>query len=191
MGQISVNPIFRRYMEKFLLRIWKTIKVKGRLLAWIHGDLINLFKDRDRAQSKYSSTRDSTDWDIYKKLRNICTKTQIAKAICFKDWLAADFNHPKAFWGRRNNLSNLSCNQHIKFIGIKNEIVNEFFEITDECSFTPFFWSQLNLNISIIIFYLWKLLILWLISSIEVHQVLDSLRSDSSAAPDGLEIRVL
>jgi len=28
---------------------WKIIKVKGRHLPWINADLINLFKDRDRA----------------------------------------------------------------------------------------------------------------------------------------------
>lgn len=52
---------------------WTTVKVKGSHLPWVNGDLINLFKQRDRAWYKFRRTKYTADWEEYKRLRNICT----------------------------------------------------------------------------------------------------------------------
>lgn len=64
---------------------WTTIRVKGYHLPWINGDLIRLFKQRDRAFEKYKHTQQHDDWEEYKQLRNTCTtQTQNAKANYFR-----------------------------------------------------------------------------------------------------------
>lgn len=64
---------------------WKVIRVKGKHLPWITAELLNLFREKDRAWKKYHKTRNFSDHDCYKKLRNLCTtKTRNAKAsYCF------------------------------------------------------------------------------------------------------------
>lgn len=63
----------------------RTVKVKGRHLPWISSDLIKLFKQRDKAWAKYWLSWDSTDWENYRCLRNLCkAKTKIAKANYFE-----------------------------------------------------------------------------------------------------------
>ncbi len=60
---------------------WISAKVKGRHQPWIKGDLIYLFRQRDKAWKKYRTFKDSADWEIYKELRNKWkTRTRNAKA---------------------------------------------------------------------------------------------------------------
>lgn len=76
----------------------RTIRVKGRHLPWLSSDLIKLFKQRDRAWAKYRLTRDSSDWENYRYLRNSCkVRSRNAKANYFKDRFLHDFHNPKQF----------------------------------------------------------------------------------------------
>lgn len=77
---------------------WASVKVKGRHLPWIAGDLIYLFKQRDKAWEKYHLTKDLADWIEYKRLRNVCTvKTRNAKSDYYKNSLLNDFTNTKHF----------------------------------------------------------------------------------------------
>lgn len=76
------------------------MRVKGRHLPWIKGELINLFKQIDKAWKKYRATKDVSDWNAQRDLRNKCTaKTRNAKkANYYKDSIATNFKNPKQFW---------------------------------------------------------------------------------------------
>jgi len=52
---------------------WASVKVKGRQLPWVAGDLIHLFKQRDKAWERYHVTKDLADWIEFKRLRKVCT----------------------------------------------------------------------------------------------------------------------
>lgn len=46
---------------------WTTIKFCVKHLTWINGNLLNLFKQKDKGWEKYQSTKDSADWTTYKQ----------------------------------------------------------------------------------------------------------------------------
>ena len=64
----------------------KTVRVKGTSLPWINSELISLFKRRDVAWAKFRLTRNQSDWEIYRQLRNSSkTKTRNAKSEYYKN----------------------------------------------------------------------------------------------------------
>jgi len=84
---------------------WTTVKVKGSHLPWVNGDLINLFKQRDRAWHKFRRTKHTADWEEYKRLRNNCTmQTRNSKSSYFRNCLSNDFKNPQRFWKQVNNV---------------------------------------------------------------------------------------
>lgn len=65
---------------------WKVVKVKGRHLPWISPELIDLFRQRDKAWATYRQTRDNADWEIYRQLRNLSKpKTSNAKFTYYNE----------------------------------------------------------------------------------------------------------
>lgn len=85
----------------------KISRVKGRHLPWISSNLISLFKQRDKAWDKYRSSKDSTDWENFRYLRNLCkTKTRNAKSNCYKDSFSQDFQNSRQFWNHLNHILN-------------------------------------------------------------------------------------
>lgn len=59
----------------------KTSRAEGRHLPWISSNLTSLLKQRDKAWAKYRSSKDSTDWENFRYLRNLCkTKTRNVKS---------------------------------------------------------------------------------------------------------------
>ncbi len=97
----------------------KIIRVKGRHLPWIDSNLISLFKQHDKAWSKYRSSKHPSDWEAYRYLRNQCkTKTRNAKSNYYKESLSKDFHNPRQFWKQMNrvrNRDNKNVTNQIKF----------------------------------------------------------------------------
>lgn len=173
---------------------WTTIKVKGRHLPWIKGDLIQLFKQRDKAWKRHRTTKAPVDWSTYKELRNKCkTYTRNAKANYFKDCLFTDFKNAKQFWKRINSITNKSSVNSTNRLSINDETVSEPSSIAEafsqhfstigsslsysysNCPTTP---SRCGGSFSF-----------RTITPTDVKQVIDNLNSGCSAGPDGLEIK--
>ncbi len=88
---------------------WKIAKVKGKHLPWISPELISLFRQRHKAWSTFRQTRDNTDWEVYRQLRNMSkAKTHNAKSNYYKDCLTRDFKNPKQFWSKLKTIINTS-----------------------------------------------------------------------------------
>lgn len=177
---------------------WKTKRVKGRHLPWIKGELISLFKQRDEAWKRYRTTKDLSDWNIYKCLRNKCkTFTRNAKSNYYKDSLSTDFKNPKQFWRKINTIMNRPAGSPITHLNINNEIIREPQLVAD--AFSQHFskvGSSFTYNSSEIYsdftsvqnrpvrsFYFKK------ITPLQVERVINALNSNCSAGPDGLEMR--
>lgn len=96
---------FTKVVDKYAP--WRTFKVKGNHLPWIDGNLINLFKQRDRAWNKYICT----------------TQTRNAKACYYRNSFSSNFNNPKKFWGQMNSLLGKSSDVTVNML-VNNEITN-------------------------------------------------------------------
>lgn len=174
---------------------WKIIKVKGQHLPWVNGDLINLFKQRDRAWKKYKTSNLADDWNEYKRLRNLCTvQTRNAKANYFRNNLNNSLNNPKQFWRKMNSLLGKDDNTSVNMI-INNEIINDPDVISEAFSFhfsqTPKVQSQhpfpnTVLNQSGNSSFEFKP-----ISTVDIQQAINTLSSSSGPGPDGIEAKFL
>lgn len=104
----------------------RTIKVKGRHLPWINCNLLQLFKQRDKAWVKYRLSKDESDGTIYKQLRNKCkTETRNAKSNYYRDCFSRDFNNPRHFWNHLNNILNKNKKTPVKQICKDNDILSD------------------------------------------------------------------
>lgn len=174
---------------------WVSIKVKGRHLPWIDGDLIQLFKQRDRAWEKYRLTKDMTDWSEYKFLRNVCTtKTRKAKSDYYKNSLSNDFKNPKQFWKKLNALLNKSTDNPPVKLRINSLIISDpadianafnqhFASISSLISYDLSFPSPLENTHSQSYSFI-------PIRPIDVQQAISDI-SSGSGSPDGLDIKFI
>lgn len=105
---------------------FKTIRVKGRHLPWISPDLICLFKKRDRAWEKCKQSRDPTDREVYRQLRNHCkTQTRNARSNYYKDAFSQNWNNPKQFWKHLDHLLNKSNNDSINSVIVNDNVISD------------------------------------------------------------------
>ncbi len=103
----------------------KTFRVKGRHLPWISTELLNLFKQRDKAWAKHRLSKDPVDWDTYKRLRNICkTRTRNAQSNYLSNSLSQNFNNPRKFWKQLNHVLNKTNKGPISQIKINDDIIS-------------------------------------------------------------------
>ena len=110
----------------------KTFRVKGRHLPWISTELLNLFKQRDKAWAKYHLSNSPADWDIYKGLRNTCTtKTRNAKSSYYSDSLSRDFNNPRHFWKQLNCVLNKTNKNPISQLKINGDLISDPLHIAE------------------------------------------------------------
>ncbi|XDV11150.1 hypothetical protein PO909_000166, partial [Leuciscus waleckii] len=174
---------------------WRSIKVKGLHLPWIKGDLIHLFKQRDKAWKKYRISNDSADWDAYKELRNKCkTITRNAKANYYKDCLSTDFKNPKQFWKRINSITNKPIKNPISLIRVNNETISEPLLIAEAFSqhFSTVgssFSFPSHSDVSLTQNRFNRSFCFNIITPDDVQQVIDGINPGCSAGPDGLEIK--
>lgn len=173
---------------------WRTIRVKGYHLPWISGDLIRLFKKRDRAFAKFKHTKQINDWEEYKQLRNMCTtQTRNAKANYYRDSLANDLHNPKQFWKRMNSLiGKTKCTSNS--ILINNEITHDPGVISN--AFSLHFSQTPNVEPSLLLSdislpscnssFTFKV-----VGSADVLQAMSQLSSSSGPGPDGIESKFL
>ena len=104
----------------------RTIRVKGLHLPWINSDLISIFKDRDMAWTKYRSSKQSNDWEVYRFLRNQCkTKSRNAKSNFYNDNFSQDFHNPLHFWSHLNNILNKGSKSSINQLHINNSTISD------------------------------------------------------------------
>ena len=108
------NGIVRSIFDLHAPHIVK--KIRGKPCPWINSDLRKLMIDRDRILRKFRKTKSEDDWNLYKKLRNLCNNTmKYAKAEYRKDLLNENVTSPRKFWSTikdifptKNNLQNPS-----------------------------------------------------------------------------------
>ena len=178
---------------------WKTVKVKGQHLPWVSPDLIQLFRQRDKAWATYRRTRDSGDWEIYRHIRNKSkTKTRDAKANYYKERLTSDFKNPKQFWKQIKSITNTSDKHQINQIRSDNTILNDPLAIAQ--AFTHHFSQAGSIltNDSYIISgslsdkpYCHGSFTFRKISPVEVQTALNELKVDGGAGLDGVENRFI
>lgn len=176
---------------------WALVKVKGRHLPWITGDLIFLFKQRDKAWVRYHLTKDLVDWTEYKRLRNVCTvKTRNAKSDYYKNSLLNDLTNPKHFWKKLNYLLNKSNMSSPAKLRINNNIISNPTSVADAfnqhfssvCNLRPpdFCYSNfVNSNVVNSSFSFTTIL------PIEVQQAISEIKSGSAVGIDDLEIKFI
>lgn len=175
-----------------------SVKVKGHHLPWISGDLIHLFKQRDKAWERYHTTKNVEHLTEYKRLRNICTvKTRNAKSDYYKNSLSNNFTNPKQFWKKLNGLLNKSSvNSPQKLRLDDNNIITDPISVADAfnqhfssvCRLRPSDFSysnHVNSTVSNRSFSFSSIL------PTEVQQSIAEIKSGSSTGPDGLEIKFL
>lgn len=196
----TVEEAWHFFYSEFLQVINKNApliskKIRGQNLPWIKGELIGLLKQRDKAWGKFRKTRDSTDWNIYKELRNRCkTETRNAKASYFKNSLATDFKNPKNFWKKMNYLTNKSSKSSTTHISSNGQMVSEpvmiaeafshhFATIGQTMSGNSHYGPSLTQGRSNSSF------CFNIVSPFDVQRVIDGMRAGCSAGPDGLDIR--
>ena len=95
-------------------------KIRGKACPWINSDIRpKLMVDRDPILRKFRKTKSEEDWNLYRKLGNLCNnKMKYAKAEYRKDLLNENVTTPRKFWSTikdifptKNKLKNPSiCN---------------------------------------------------------------------------------
>lgn len=177
---------------------FRTIRVKGKHSPWISSHLISLFKEREKAWSKYRCTKSVPDWNHYKSLRNQCkTQTRNAKSSYYNDCFLKDFKNPRQFWDHLNRVLNRNSktsvnqikvndvsisdpsliahafNQHFTEIGDSNHVISSINDHASTFSFTPgsFTFNKIMPN--------------------DVFNAIANLKEYSSAGPDGIEARYI
>ncbi len=176
----------------------RTIRVKGRHLPWITSELLSLFKQRDKAWSKYRCSKDPDDWEFYRSLRNLCkTKTRNAKSNYFRDNLSHNFHNPKQFWNQLNLILSKNNNSSINQIRFKNQIISDpsLISQTFNQHFSSICGSHFNNShntahshnpvLTNSSFSFTKIL------PIDVFHAIHDLKQFSSAGPDGLDAKFL
>ncbi len=175
---------------------WKEIKVKGQHLPWISSDLINLFKQRDKAWKSYRETKDTADWEKYRPLRNLCkTKTGNAKSDFYENQLSENMHNPKQFWKNMNNIlnkSNKSISTQLRFnnniiqdpLVISNIFNHHFTSVSSSYVFDPTCVSSINSS-SNSSFSFRKIL------PVEVQCVINELKVDCGPGPEGIETKFI
>lgn len=175
---------------------WVSVKVKGRHLPWIDGDLLHLFKERDKAWKRYKSTKDMADGAEYKRLRNICTvKTRNAKSNYYKTALSNDFTNPKQFWKKLNSLLNKSVMSSPPSLRVNDMIISDpasvadafnqhFSSVSKLCPSNLVHSNPVNASVANTSFTLTT------ITPTEVQQAISDTKS-GGAGPDGLEMKFI
>lgn len=177
---------------------FKTIRVKGRHLPWISTDLINLFKQRDHAWTKYRKSKNPADWELYRKLRNQSKiQTRNAKSSYYQEAFTQNYNNPKQFWKHLDQLLNRSKDNIIENITVDNTVTSDPHIISD--AFNQYFSSissaqhsdysktsrPLN-NVSSDASFSFSQ-----ISLSDVQQAICELKNNCSAGPDGFDAKFL
>ena len=76
-----------------------TKKIKGRVCPWLNRNVKSFMNDRDKILRKARKSKNSNDWERYRKLRNKCnTMLKAAKSKYYKDTLDEHSLNPKKFW---------------------------------------------------------------------------------------------
>ena len=52
----------------------KSKRIRGNALPWLDGEIIQLMRQRDRAQKIAKHSGSQNNWDVYKKLQNLVTE---------------------------------------------------------------------------------------------------------------------
>lgn len=178
---------------------WKTVKVRGQHLPWVSPELIQLFRQRDKAWATFRRTRNDADWEAYRQLRNKSkTKTRDAKANYYKDCLSRDFKNPKQFWKKMNSVMDTSDKHDINQIRSDNIILNDTLSIAQ--AFIHHFSSVGSSLVSDSYLtpgsfsngpYYPNLFTFRKISPLEVQTAINELKTDGGAGLDGIENRFL
>ena len=174
---------------------WISVRVKGRHLPWIDADLIHLFKQRDKAWEKYRLSKDSTDWAVYKQLRNMCTtKTRNAKSNYYKNDLSNNFRSPKKFWKSLNSLLNKSTKSIATKVKVHNDIISDPSAVANAFNqhFSTICSSQsFDLSYSNPIDELSSSFSFATMNPTDVQQAISDLKAGNGTDPDGLEIKFI
>jgi len=178
---------------------WKTVRVKGNHLPWINSELISLFRERDKAWTKFRQTRSNVDWEVYRHLRNSSkTKTRNAKSNYYKECLSLHYKNPKQFWNKMKDIINTSNKHFVNQIRVDNTILHDSLSIAQK--FNQHFssvWSSLvsasylNTNISNMTASCNSSFSFGKIAPIDVQSAIDELKLTSGAGLDGIENRYL
>lgn len=173
----------------------RVIKVKGSHSPWVSGDLISLFKQRDKVWKKDRHTRDVADWEAYKCLRNICT-TQIinAKSNYYKNSLLNHFNNSRHFWKQMNNLLGKSDSEQMNMF-FNNEMSNDPTVVANafspQFSLTPQVQCPPHSVMSSPNQPARRSFSFREVSPTDVQQAISGLSSNSGAGPDGNEAKFI
>lgn len=174
---------------------WISIKVKGRHLPWIDADLLNLFKQRDKAWDKYRRSKDPVDGAVYKQLRNACTtKTRNAKSNYYKNSLSNSLNNPKKFWKSLNALLNKSTKTTPTKIIVNDEVISDPSAVTNAFNqhFSSICSSQFSYSsFSSLVDEPNSSFSFATINPTDVQQAISELKLGNGTDPDGLEIKFI
>lgn len=177
----------------------KIIRVKGRHLPWINSNLLSLFKQRDKAWAKYRLSKDPSDWEIYRHLRNQCkTKTRNAKSDHYRDSLSQDFHNPRQFWKQLNRVLNRDNKNVTNQIQSNNEYISDpllianvfnqhFSNVCASQQFPPYNTANHSSHPNSLIYN--NLFSFNKIQPTDVFLALSALKENSSTGPDGLEAK--
>ena len=76
-----------------------TKRVKGRVCPWMNSDITDAMKERDKVLRKARKSKNTSDWTLYKRLRNRCTEMiRSAKSMFHKTLLCENAKNPRKFW---------------------------------------------------------------------------------------------
>jgi len=74
-------------------------RIKGRPCPWLNADVKKKMNNREQLLRKARKSKDSSDWQAYKRLRNECTKdVKKAKSNFHKENLNENIMKPRKFW---------------------------------------------------------------------------------------------
>uniref|UniRef100_A0A8C6KGR8 Reverse transcriptase domain-containing protein n=1 Tax=Nothobranchius furzeri TaxID=105023 RepID=A0A8C6KGR8_NOTFU len=77
----------------------KKCRIKGRENPWFSPELANMIHERNRAWDKARTTELTTDWSVFRQLRNKCTSLiKKAKSEYFLSVTTENLKDPQRFW---------------------------------------------------------------------------------------------
>ena len=83
----------------------KSKRIRGNALPWLHWEIIQLMRQRDRAHKIAKRSGSQNNWDVYKKLRNSVTEQiRSKKSEHFTSTIEENKGNSSAMWKKLNEV---------------------------------------------------------------------------------------
>ena len=135
--KIAFLEITKKHVPK------KNMRLKDRFAPWISNDITKMIYKRDYLKKKSTSSKNSTLWNAYKKLRNhITSEIRNSKRRYFEEELNKHESNPKEMWKVINKITKGMQSRQTPPAELNSSIFNDYFSTIGEnlinnCRGTP------------------------------------------------------